>query len=55
MGNMSYCRFENTVEDLKDCINHLEDKNISSDEKRSREKLFELCAEVVSMDPEDRG
>ena len=25
MGNMSYCRFENTLADMRDCLNALED------------------------------
>ena len=25
MGNMSYCRFENTQMDMRDCLNALED------------------------------
>ena len=25
MGNMSYCRFENTAEDLKDCVQAIYD------------------------------
>ena len=24
MGNMSYCRFENTLADMRDCLNALE-------------------------------
>ena len=24
MGNMSYCRFENTLADMEDCLNALE-------------------------------
>ena len=24
MGNMSYCRFENTLSDMRDCLNALE-------------------------------
>jgi len=25
MGNMSYCRFENTLQDLQDCFEHIHD------------------------------
>ena len=28
MGNMSYCRFENTANDLKDCVWALNDQDI---------------------------
>jgi len=26
MANMGYCRFENTLSDLRDCLNHLDDE-----------------------------
>jgi hypothetical protein len=46
MANMSYCRFENTFRDLEDCSINL--NNVSSEsEKRYREKLVELCKEIV--------
>lgn len=32
MANMSYCRFENTIKDIKDCIESLEDGNWDLDE-----------------------
>ena len=25
MSNMSYCRFQNTLHDLRDCMNHIEE------------------------------
>lgn len=34
MANMSYCRFENTKSDLKDCINALENREINSEEEK---------------------
>ena len=46
MANMSYCRFENTFRDLEDCSINL--NNVSSEsEKRYREKLVELCKEII--------
>ena len=37
--NMSYCRFENTVNDMIDCINNMEiDESASTYEKRARKK-----------------
>jgi len=42
MANMSYCRFENTNQDIKDCINALEERNISSQsEKRAAMKMLQ--------------
>ena len=42
MGNMSYCRFENTLSDLRDCYNNLDD-NLSGSEREYRQQLIELC------------
>ena len=45
---MSYCRFENTVNDMIDCINNMEiDEYASEHEKRARKIFVELCAQVV--------
>jgi len=42
MSNMSYCRFANTKDDLKDCIKALEQRNIESDdEKRAARVMIE--------------
>ena len=30
MPNMSYCRFENTVNDMQDCLNAIEDREVSN-------------------------
>ena len=53
MANMSYCRFENTFEDLKDCADHLEDKDVSSSEKFYRKRLIRLCQEIAANYGED--
>ncbi len=29
MPNMSYCRFENTVNDMNDCLNAIEDREVN--------------------------
>lgn len=47
MGNMSYCRFQNTLGDLRDCMNHITDEKLSRDEKDARLALVELCHEIV--------
>lgn len=46
MGNMSYCRFENTVGDLRDCADHLLD-DLSESEEQARERLIRICSEIV--------
>lgn len=57
MANMSYCRFENTLSDLKDCYNALEDARdypeenhkLSKDEQRAKDSLIELCRKLVDQ------
>lgn len=46
MSNMSYCRFENTLEDLADCVEAI-DEPASRSEHRKRIQLVRLCAEVI--------
>lgn len=47
MGNMAYCRFENTVKDMQDCIDHLDEQINSTVEERARDKFVKLCHTVV--------
>ena len=55
---MSYCRFENTVNDMRDCINAIEDREtdeLSSYEVRALEEFLTLAHEITSMEPEIEG
>jgi len=47
MSNMSYCRFENTLEDLRDCRDNLTDPELSKEEFKARKKLIKVCREIV--------
>jgi hypothetical protein len=47
MANMSYCRFHNTLEDLKDCYDNLDDNDLSEEEARARTRLIKLCKQIV--------
>ena len=52
MSNMSYCRFQNTLVDLQDCMDELYEldgdlSELSSAEKRAARSLIELCNEIV--------
>ncbi len=54
MGNMSYCRFENTSKDLEDCIEALrnyedECNNLSSYEVEALEDLINQAKEVIEL------
>jgi len=46
MSNKGYCRFENTLGDLEDCYDHLED-SLSRDEHEARAELISLCRTIV--------
>lgn len=48
MGNMGYCRFQNTRQDLQDCYDHLFDNDLSEDEERARKRLIRLCQEIAA-------
>lgn len=46
MSNMSYCRFENTYHDLRDCFRHWNQPE-NDDEKSYKKELLKLCKEIV--------
>ena len=46
MANMVYCRFQNTLADLDDCFDHINDRDLSDAEKNARKHLLALCAEI---------
>jgi hypothetical protein len=49
MGNMGYCRFENTYHDLEYCWENWEDPQdeLSESEKKYRQKMVDLCREIA--------
>lgn len=46
MPNMSYCRFENTMDDLRDCLNHIHRKAENEYDERARQSMIELFREI---------
>jgi len=53
MANMSYCRFENTVRDMRDCINAIEYgecDSLSSYEISALKKFKEMGDEINRLD-----
>ena len=55
MANMSYCRFENTAQDLQDCVRAIEMGDVydfSQWEIAGFEKLIRLAEEIVDMNDE---
>ena len=49
---MSYCRFRNTLMDLRDCYDNLND-DLDGDEFRARAALIELCKDIAEYDTDD--
>jgi hypothetical protein len=53
MANMSYCRFRNTLNDLRDCEGNFDNIN-SMEELVAAKRLLKLCQQIVdSVDMED--
>jgi hypothetical protein len=53
MANMSYCRFQNTLKDLRECLEALEEgtDGLSQDELRAKVRLINLCEEIAQNHP----
>lgn len=52
MPNMSYCRFENTANDLQDCVDALDEcmgelSSLSKAEERAARRIIELAKAIV--------
>lgn len=48
MANMSYCRFHNTLGDLRDCYDRMEEvEELSDAEAAARVELIKLCASIA--------
>ena len=55
MPNMSYCRFENTVLDMNDCLNAIEYRevnNLSDYELRALKEFLELGQAILDNEDE---
>jgi len=49
MGNMSYCRFENTMNDLMDCINNIQREAGNSTDEHYRQEMIALFMEIAEQ------
>lgn len=48
MGNMSYCRFENTSGDLQDCYDNFDDIDVLSEgELKARKRIIRLACDIA--------
>ena len=55
MANMSYCRFENTVRDMRDCVNAIEDREtdeLSNYEVNALSEFLDLAREITNLEYE---
>ena len=55
MANMSYCRFENTVIDIQDCIWAIEEgeaSELSNYEVIALERFLALAEEILILQPD---
>jgi len=55
MGNMSYCRFENTSRDLLDCLDAIQSGEIddlNDYEQSGLRGILEYAKEIVDMEEE---
>lgn len=48
-SNMGYVRFENTLRDLQDCYEHMDDDLMDSEsEAEARREMIELCQAIAA-------
>ena len=52
MANMSYCRMQNTFQDLQDCYDNWDEVE-SERELKYREKILKLCKDIIGDFGED--
>lgn len=51
---MSYCRFENTSNDLEICVDNWKlDEDASNYERRGKEKIIKLAREIIEMEDKE--
>ena len=49
MPNMSYCRFENTYNDLVDCLENINDEASNDRDERYRVKMIRLLSNNIGL------
>lgn len=54
MPNMSYCRFRNTLQDLRDCYDNMneieetkEEASRYDSETKAKQRLIQLCKDIA--------
>lgn len=52
MANMSYCRYQNTLIDLRDCwgeMDYEEPETLDLEERKARRHLIALCKDIAQF------
>jgi hypothetical protein len=44
---MIYCRFENTLRNLRDCYENFDEQDLSAYEEKARKNMIKLCVEIA--------
>ncbi len=51
MSNMAYCRFQNTLADLRDCEDALDEmwdlSELSEEERKAAKRLIQVCRRIA--------
>ena len=54
MATMSYCRFENTYHDLRDCLNALQEYDeLSESEQKYCKMLIKVAKQIIQFEDTD--
>jgi len=48
VSNMTYCRFRNTLPDLRDCADAMWETDVSPEEHEARRQLIQACRDIVA-------
>lgn len=49
MANMGYCRFQNTANDLADCMEHMDqDDDLSRGEAKARRQIIKMAVDIAA-------
>ena len=56
MANMSYCRFQNTLMDMQDCFNIMDEAvdlneplDLSDDEQRAFQRMYDMMSDMINI------
>ena len=56
MANMSYCRFQNTLMDMQDCFNIMDEAvemceplELSDDEQRAFQRMYDMMSDMINI------